>query len=636
MLRFARTGLRAHRLTFAGTAVIIALAAGLLSMTGVVVQTGLAHPFEGGLLLTLAESFAGTAVVAVALVLAVTVNLTLRQRRREFALLLAVGATRRQVRRLITLEIGLLTVLAAPLGAAAGLLAAPVMTPLLERAQIVPDGFTLDRAPWPVLGATIILLLVTSIAARLAARETVRIAPTAAVRESTVEPRTVGRARRIGALALATAGLPVACTPVFLPGTAGSAAAATSAFLLIGAAALAGPVLIGWIFERTSQWQVGVRSAPVRLALANSRGFARRLTTVIVPLAVALSVGTVQTGVTRSVDVATVQQLRAGIRADVVVTSPEGLTMQQVSTLRAAPGVRAVEPTTTVPVQVKTDDEAPSALAWEYTSLRAVTPAATSLLDIGVTHGSLTALARPATVAISEDSRLDAGGGLGHHLTVRGVDGTERTVTVAAVYKRGLAFGDYLVGPTTMRTLAPHARPDTVYVQASSAATPEALRVAGLTATDKDAYVRHATTATGAMQHLSATLLLTLLVFIGLAAANTLVLTTVGRRRELDLLRRTGATRRQLVTMSAVESLIAALTAWSIGTVAVVPALLGVNYGLTGTAFPRFDIPAYVTLSVVVFAVPLLCTVPTVLRQLRSGVTPRRGPWFLPALTSGH
>jgi len=622
MLRLAWLGARAHRLTLAGTGVVVALAAALLSMTGAVVQTATAHPDTAGLLFTLAGSFSGTGLLVIVIVVAVTVSLSLRQRRREFALLLATGATRRQLRRIIGLEVALLTLVTAPIGAVAGLLAAPhVLTPMLVHAQIVPTHFHLDLQPWPVLAATVILLPITLLAARLAARETMRIAPSVAVRESTVEPHGLSRTRRVSAAVLAAAGLPVALTPVFVPGIEGSAAAAVSAFLLIGAAALAGPLVIGWLFDRTVGWQARTAAAPVRLALANSRGFARRLTTVIVPLAVALAVGTVQTGVNRSVEVASKQQLTAGIHADLAVTAAAGLSAGQLRTIAHTPGVRASEVTTTAPAQVKTDDEAPSALAWEYTSLRTLPATDATLVDPKVTSGSLTALAKPDSIAISADARTDIGGGLGHRVTVRSPGGAERTLTVVAIYDRGLAFGGYLVAPATLRALAPEAQADTILLRTApnaAAATADRLRDLGLDVRDKQSYAAWATSTDAAVQHLSATLLLSLLVFVGLAAANTLLLTTVARRRELDLLRRTGATRRQLVAMTGVESLIVSVTAWVIGSLAVVPALMGVNYGLTGTPALRIDVPAYLLLSAAVALVPLVCTVPTVSRLTRT------------------
>jgi len=59
-----------------------------------------------------------------------------------------------------------------------------------------------------------------------------------------------------------------------------------------------------------------------------------------------------------------------------------------------------------------------------------------------------------------------------------------------------------------------------------------------------------------------------LIFFVAIAAANTLVMTTSARRAEFTLLRRIGATRKQLTSMMAVESLFVMVTAVVIGTLA--------------------------------------------------------------------
>ncbi|WP_345741915.1 FtsX-like permease family protein [Serinicoccus marinus] len=110
MWTLARAGARAHRGGLIGTALALGLAATLLTLTGVLLETGVragtGDPLSpgalaGAQLTILASSFAGTALVVVLVVVVTTVSLALRQRRPEFALLRAVGATRAQVRGII-------------------------------------------------------------------------------------------------------------------------------------------------------------------------------------------------------------------------------------------------------------------------------------------------------------------------------------------------------------------------------------------------------------------------------------------------------------------------------------------------------------------------------------------------------
>lgn len=612
--------LRAHRGSLAGTAVVLAVAGALVSATGVLMESGLRDPgseAQAGLLSTIASSFAGTALLVVLLVLSSTVTLALRQRRRELALLRVVGATSSQVRRQVSDELVLLTLVTAPVGAAAGLVLARLTRPLLLDAGVVAPGFAFTASPLPALSAVVLLLPVAVVAARLATRETLRQPPTAALREAAVDQREIGRVRRVLAAVTAAAGLLAAGSPLVVPGTIGAATAATSALLLVAAAALAGPLLVGWVLRHVARLTAGWHSPAGRLAVANSRGFSRRLATAVVPLAVALAIGTVQSTVDRTVSTAGAEQLRDGLHADLVVTSPAGFTPEDVAQIGGLAGVGATVPLASTSAQVRVDDEdvpGLAALSWEAQSLR-VLPAGGpgDSYDPDVVDGSLTALDRPDTVAVSTDVRFETGHGLGDEVEIR-LDGRgTTTMEVVAVYDRGLGFGGYTTGTATV-----DAPVDTVLVDTDAvAAVTTALTDRGLVAAPPAAYARAAVAAGPQEQRLSLVLLLALLVFVGLAAANTLVMTTSGRRGELTVLARTGATRRQLVAMATFESLLVAGIAWAVGTLAVLPAITGVSVGLLGAAVPPVALATYGVLSLAVLAVSVGSIVGTAAVQVR-------------------
>src|SRR5690606_32933309 len=134
-----------------------------------------------------------------------------------------------------------------------------------------PD-FTSSLSPLPVLVAVALIMITAVPVGRLGAREAARTAPTAALQQSAVEDREVGPARRITALALALGGVATASSSLWIPGTLGSASASLSAFLLVGAAALAGPVLVGWIFDRVARAHPSTGHPAAMLAVRNVRG----------------------------------------------------------------------------------------------------------------------------------------------------------------------------------------------------------------------------------------------------------------------------------------------------------------------------------------------------------------------------
>lgn len=613
----ARRSAWAHRGGLTGTGLVLGLAGVLLAVAGVLAESGL-RGGDGGFLLVLATSFSGTVSMLVVLVVAATVSLALRGRRRELALLRTVGATRAQLRALIGAEVLLVGMVAAPLGAVAGVLLARLLTPILRDAGAIGAGGTLALSPLPVLGAVAGVLPVAWLSARIAARETLRATPGPAVRASTVEARSVGAVRRIAALTVAVVGLVAAFSPLVVPGTIGSASAATSAFLLVGAAALAGPLLLSRAFSGAARWDHLLGPAGL-LAVANLRGFSQRLTIVVVPLALALTAGTAQTTVDRTLAEATRVQLVDGLDADLVVTGPS-----RVDEVADLPGVAGTTVLASAPAQVRTDadlDGVLDALAWDPTVVRSLAPGTSGpLVDPKVTSGSLADLAEPGTVAISGDATFDTGFRLGGSVPLRWPDGSTDRPRVVAVYERGLGFGDYLVGADALAGHPSARTSDALLVDAAPGAVGEVragLTELGLAPISPASYAERATVASSAERRLSTVLLLALLAFVFLAAANTLVMVTVRRRTELGLYGRTGATRAQLVRMAAVEALLTGALAWLIGSIAVVPAVLGVGFGMLGPEVPPVDLPAYLLLSAAVLALPLLTVVPVVVRAVR-------------------
>lgn len=617
----ARRSAWAHRASLTGTVLVLALAGLLLAIAGVLAESGVRSgsgtdgaDTGGGLLLLLAGSFSGTVSVVVVLVLVSTVSLSLAGRRRELALLAAIGATRPQLRRQVGLEVLLAGLVATPVGATGGVLLAGLLTPLLRESGALAAGGTLFLSPLPVLGATALVLPVAWLAARLAARETLRRAPGQAVRSSTVETHTLGGVRRAAAAAtVAVLGLAAAGSPLVVPGTVGSASAATSAFLLVAAAALAGPALVALAFAHTARWEPHLGPA-ARLAVANLRGFSRRLSVVVVPLALTLTAGTAQTTVDRTVAEAARAQLNDGLTAGLVVTAPADEARADLAAISSMAGVEGATTLADVPARVLTDpdlDGVIDALAWESTSVRVLEPGATGLLlDPDVSTGSLDDLTRPDTVAVSSDAALMAGLRLGDTTALRWSTGSTTRPTVVAVYESGLGFGDYLVGAdaSTSQATTVAVLIDPVAGQTMQVAT--RLAALGLTVRSPSAYAEVATTAGDAERRLSAVLLLGLLAFVLLAAANALALATVRRRPELRLYARTGATARQLLRMAATEAALTGVLAWLVGTLAVTPAVLGVGLGLLGPTVPPVDLTAYAALSATVLALPMLVVVP--------------------------
>lgn len=626
MMRAAiRSALLVNRASLIGAFVIVAIATALLTATGAWLQAGwTADELDGSSMLSaLASSFAGTTLIIAVFIVASTVSTALRGRRREFALLRTVGATAAQVRRQITAEMLVVVLAAAPVGAVAGSALAPALTPLLVVNGIVPAGFALPFSSLSIIVTAAALMPTALIAGRLAARESARLSPTAAVQQSSHEPATISRGRRIAALATAGAGLIVAATPLFTDGILGAASGASSVLLLIVAVALAGPVLVSVVATRAAT-VTATSSAPARvLAAANARGFSRRYAAVIVPLALLLSLGTVQSGVGVASTTATGAQFEQALNADLVVVGDDA-GAPDAEAIAERSGVVAVAQTSTVAASVRVDaseEDLPllAGLGWEPVAIRMVTPADSALLDPGVTAGSLGALHEEGTIAVSGGAIAFTGKGIGDSIDVR-LDGDEITARIVAIYDDSLGVGEYLMAFDPDHA---DAASTAVLVRTASAMTDVvrgALDADGAVVQSPKEYVEAAQAGSAGQQQLSNILLFALLAFIAVAALQALATSIVERRAEFELLRRSGATRAQLTAMLAVEAVFVGAGALALGVLAALPALAGVGVGLLGDPFAAFDPLLLVALSAAVCVLPVV----TMVAVGRRSMAPRR------------
>ncbi|GIG54334.1 ABC transporter permease [Demequina activiva] len=565
----------------------VVLAAALMVASGVLIESGLreSDPFSPTAMMLPAAmgSFAGVALMLAVFVVSQAFAAALRDRRREFALLRAVGATGRQVRSLITTEVMAISAVALLAGGVAGWWGAGALVPLLTSSGIVEPGFAPSPSPWPLLGAAVLLLPAAWIAGRLAAREMARLSPTAAVGTSTADARALSPGRIVAAWICAGAGLLVTLTPVFLPGAVGGAAGAASAFLYLIAVGLAGPALV----LRAATWLTRRRSlqghAATVLASANARGFSRRLTAAVVPLALLVSLGSVQTGVNHTVAQAAAQQLGDALAADLVWQGPSEQAVDAREALAGAPGVEAVATTGQAMVQVRTDsadEDLPflDGLNWEAGAVTVLEDPA-GLVDPGVTAGDMADLAEPDTVAIAADGLTLPGMGVGDRLELRWPDGTETSPRVVAVYERGLGLGGLIMSPAT----ASSSGGATVYVETepgAADAVAASTSDAGFPMIPAAEYVEAAVAGGSDDSRLSNVLLMVLLAFIGIAAANALVIATRSRTGEFALLGRLGATRRQLRAMLGVEAALVGVGAVVIGTLTALPGLIAASLAM--------------------------------------------------------
>jgi putative ABC transport system permease protein len=186
--------------------------------------------------------------------------------------------------------------------------------------------------------------------------------------------------------------------------------------------------------------------------------------------------------------------------------------------------------------------------------------------------------------------------------------------TLVAMLPDGGAPAELLLRRAVVRQADPSALTDVVYL-----ATPgQSGALPGDLAARVTDSVGHAAAADAAEDRLvwQFTLILVLMAvgFTILAVANTQAMATMGRRNDLAVLRRSGATPRQVLGMMATETLLVVAIGVILGTLVAAPALLAVRAGLQDQV--GVPVPLAVnwpTLGVVLACCLLLGTVSSVL-----------------------
>ena len=183
--------------------------------------------------------FAGVAVFVGAFIINNTFSITVAQRTREMAMLRAIGASGRQVKRSVLIEAAVIGVLASAAGLAAGVGVAAGLRQLMSVFGFdMPDGPTVID-PNAMILSFAVGVIVTVLSAWLPARRAARIAPIAALRDVSVD-RSAGSVRRAVAGSVVTA----AGVAALLAGLGGELAlVGVGALATFAGVAVLGPVL---------------------------------------------------------------------------------------------------------------------------------------------------------------------------------------------------------------------------------------------------------------------------------------------------------------------------------------------------------------------------------------------------------
>jgi putative ABC transport system permease protein len=542
-------------------------------------------------LIGLGGSFGGVAAMTAVFVVMGTIALAVTQRAREFALLRAIGATPKQIRRTIATEAMMLAPVAGLLGAIPGYALAKWWFGELVERGAVPSQLTLSSGILPVVAAVVLSTLSALGAGRMAARRPAKLRPGQALGEASLTPPGPGKVRIGFGIAFCAGGVSLATVASQLNGDA----AATTALGVV-MCFLVGVALLGPLVARAATAVLGIplraAGAPGSLAADNSSANARRLASAITPLVMVIAFCGTLVFMQSTIREASAQNVATAVTADHVLTpaDPSGPGLPDTAAARAAalPGVRSATGILRTGTVYESMDNLGTAPTLGISGNPAHLP---EVLDLDVRTGSLAALGTARdTVALDASLADNLGVKTGDRVPLRLGDGTHVKPKLVATYGRGLGVGQVLMPRAALAAHVTAPYDSQILIDAKPGAEQSSLvrdlkaLAPAATVTDAAGYGVQADLAQELGAWANTVMAAVLGGFAGISAANTLVMTVLDRRREVGLLRLSGTTRRQVKGMMRWEALLVAATGLVLGAAIAWTTLLPIARGVTGGA----------------------------------------------------
>ncbi|MGW3742046.1 FtsX-like permease family protein [Streptomyces sp. NPDC005146] len=542
-------------------------------------------------LVSMGGAMGGTSLLVAILVVVGTFALSIQQRHRELALLRAIAATSRQIRRLLGREALIVGAVAGVLGSLAGLPLATWLHSRFIEMGAIPANLERTAGIFPAVAAVAVTLLGAWAAARISGRRIARIRPAEAMAESAVERDRPARGRiAAGLVLLAGGGVLVAVLSGLRTEAASTPVTFLAVVVLATAVSLLGPLLI--------RMASALLAGPLRLAgfggtlaTANIRGNSTRMAAVVTPLTLLIGMTCTVLFVQPTLGGAARTQAREGTRATwVLAAQGPGIPSVAAETVRTTRGVTAATEVVRTTVRVGLD---------KYQAQGVTQAGLSRTWDPEVTGGSLADFAADSgTAAVSELAAERLGLHPGSTLKLHLGDGTSATLTVAAVYARGLGFGDLTLPHDLVARHMDNPLAATVLVAGDSdrdrlaAALKKFPGIAVLAPATADRLQADRQQENAEVNYLAMGLILA---FTAIAVVNTLAMSVSERIKEFAMLRLAGATRRQVLRMLRIEALSVLLIAAVLGTGIALAVLTAFSIGMTGSAAPTVMPVVYAT-----------------------------------------
>jgi putative ABC transport system permease protein len=519
-------------------------------------------------------------------------SILVAQRRKEMALLRAIGAGRRQVLSSVLVEAGAVGMIASVAGLVAGVGVAAGL-----KAMMSAMGIDLPSGSVVVSTGTIVISVVTGVLVSLVsaifpARRASKVPPIAALREVALDRS--GTSKRRAVIGTTVTGLGAAAMFGGLFGGAGIMLLALGAPTVFVGVAVLGPILARPISRVLGAPLARLRGMPGALARQNAMRNPKRTSTTAAALMIGVALVGFITILAASTHASVESSVDRTFTGDLIVSAGNatagGLSPQLAADVAALPEIDHATGFRMAAVEIEGTGSVVNA---------ADRAEVDSVLDLDIIEGSLSDL-ELGTIAVHEDIATSKGLAPGDTIPVEFAATGVHPLRVAAIYTELTAVGDYLVGLDTFEANVTDQFDSMVAMTVTDGVSVDAARAAVSSAAaaypqaevqDREEYVAAALANLDTMLNLIYALL-ALAVFIALLGiANTLALSIFERTRELGLLRAVGMTRSQLRAMVRWEATIIALLGTTLGLA------IGTGFGwaivtaLNGEGLTTFTVP---------------------------------------------
>lgn len=404
-------------------------------------ENGFISPFSTGLLI-----FAFVTAFVSAFLINNVFSITIGQRLRELALMRAVGASGRQVRRMIYLEAIVMSVIATVLGIGGGLLVARGIVWFFNAAGSgFPDTGTV-LLPRSVIMGFLVGVGITLLAVAVPARRAAKIPPVAAMRPE-LGFESLSARRLIGGVIVTSIGAAMFLVGLFVRPGGGTGIAVLAGggglLLFVGVASVSSTVarpvtmMIGWPVDK-------IFGTPGKLARANAGRAPRRTSATASALMIGVALVSASSVFAASLRSTLEGTLERGVLADLLVTPREqgaqGIPDAVAQALAELPEVGAVSGTGGTQAEIDGD----------AVFVGGVDPVALpQLINLDVTDGGFDGL-EDRGVLVFGDTAEDLDLQVGDRVPATFQSGVELDLTVSGIYQDDSLAGGWLISTSTL------------------------------------------------------------------------------------------------------------------------------------------------------------------------------------------